>query len=201
MRVPVKSLAINPPKQIRRFLEDPPLVGSERLEDYNAFFAAIAASVKPVDAIDWLFTKDVVELSWHIRRERAIVADVVKLAQKQVVLALLKATCDTSGAAETALYRIFDAADDADRWASGPKGRRAIDARLAEKGHPPSAILAQAYINAAPQIDAVDKRIAGYEMRRIAVLKEVERRSEKLARGLDKSSSDIIDGEFSVAAE
>src|SRR3984885_7846226 len=99
MRVSVKSLAINPPKQIRPFLEDPPLVGSERLEDQNAFFAAIAASVKPVDAIDWLFTKDGVELSWHIRREREIIAEVVKLAQKQVVLALLKATCDTSGAA------------------------------------------------------------------------------------------------------
>jgi hypothetical protein len=27
-------------------------------KDYNAFFAAIAASVKPTDAIDWLFTKD-----------------------------------------------------------------------------------------------------------------------------------------------
>jgi hypothetical protein len=38
-------------------------------------------------------------------------------------------------------------------------------------------------------------------MRRIAVLKEIERRSEKFARDLDKASSDIIDGEFSVAAE
>ena len=72
---------------------------------------------------------------------------------------------------------------------------------MAEKGHPPSAILAQAYINAAPQIDAVDKRLAGYETRRIAVLREVERRNEKFTRDLDKASSDIIDGEFSAAAE
>jgi hypothetical protein len=197
----VKSPSTNVPNEIRRFFDDPPLVGNEVLEDYNAFLATIAASVNPADAIDWLFTKDVVDLSWHIRRERTIIANMIKLAQKEVVLALLKATCDTPGSAETAIYRIFDAADDANRWANDPEERREIDARLAEKGHPSSATLAQAYINAAPQIDAVDKRIAGYEMRRIAVLKEVERRSEKLARGLDKSSSDIIDGEFSVAAE
>jgi hypothetical protein len=200
MRALVKSSAINAPKEIQRFLEDPPLVGGETLKDYNAFFAAIAASVKPTDAIDWLFTKDIVDLSWHIRRERTIIADVVKLAQKQIVLALLKATSDASDA-ESALYRILDAADDANRWANDPEGRREIDARLAEKGHPPSTTLAQAYINAAPQIDAVDKRIAGYETRRIAVLREVERRSEKFARDLDKASSDIIDGEFSAAAE
>jgi hypothetical protein len=36
---------------------------------------------------------------------------------------------------------------------------------------------------------------------RIAVLREVERRNEKFARDLDKASSDIIDGEFSAAAE
>jgi hypothetical protein len=198
MRALVKSSAINAPKEIQRFLEEPPLVGGETLKDYNVFFAAIAASLKPTDAIDWLFTKDVVDLSWHIRRERTIIADVVKLAQKQIVLALLKATSDTSGA-ESALYRIFDAADDANRWANDLEGRREIDARLAEKGHPPSTTLAQAYINAAPQIDAMDKRLAGYETRRIAVLREVERRSEKFARDLDKASSDIIEGEFSAA--
>jgi hypothetical protein len=56
MRALVKSSAINAPKEIQRFLEDPPLVGGETLKDYNAFFAAIAASLKPTDAIEWLFT-------------------------------------------------------------------------------------------------------------------------------------------------
>jgi hypothetical protein len=197
----VKSSAINAPEEIRRFLEDPPVVGNETVQDYYAFFAAIAASVKPVDPIDWLFTKDVVDLSWHIRRERKIIADVLKLAQTKVILALLKATCDEPGAAQKAFYRIFDAAEDASRWANDPKGRKEIETRLAKAGHPPSATLAQAYIDAALQIDAVDRRIAGYEVRRIALLREIERRSEKLARDLDKTSSDIIDGEFNAAAE
>jgi hypothetical protein len=69
----VKSSAIVAPEEIRRFIEDPPVVGNETVQDYYAFFAAIAASVKPVDPIDWLFTKDVVDLSWHIRRERKII--------------------------------------------------------------------------------------------------------------------------------
>ena len=62
-------------------------------------------------------------------------------------------------------------------------------------------MLARAYINGASQIDAVDRRIASYEARRMTVLREIERRNEKFARQLEKASSDIIDAEFSEAAE
>ena len=197
----VKLLAIKPPKELVQFLDDPPLVGDETRDDYNTFFAAIAAAAKPEDAIDWLLTKDVVDLAWIIRRERTILADIIKSAQKEIVLALLKATYGPPDSAETAVYRIFSAADEANRWANDPQARQEIGARLAEKGHPPTATLAQAYVKASSQIDAVDKRIAFYEVRRTALLREIDRRGEKLARALDKASSDIIDGEFSEAAE
>jgi hypothetical protein len=197
----VKNPSIKFPDCLAEFLDDPPLVGDETRESYNNFFAAIIVGLKPDDSIDWLYCKDVVDLFWQIRRERTILASVVKLDQTEVVRDLLKATADTSNALESAVYRIFDASDDAQRWASDPAVRKEIDARLSAKGHPPTAVLAEAYKRGASDIDAIDKRIASYEARRTGIIREIERRNLRLARDLDIASSPVIDGEFSEAAE
>jgi hypothetical protein len=196
-----KTLSIKFPEGLAEFLDDPPLVGDETVESYNKFFAAIVVGLKPADPIDWLYAKDVVDLSWQIRRERAVEAGVVKLLQSEVVRDLLKATADSSKPLEAAVYRIFHASDDAHAWASDPAARKEIDARLTAKGHPPSAVLAEAYRRGASDIDPIDKRIASYEARRTGLVREIERRDERFARNLDTASSSIIDGEFSEAAE
>jgi hypothetical protein len=201
----VRSLAkqsrVGIPADLVEFFDDPPLVGDELLEDYRKFFGAIAVGLKPVDAIDWLYVRDVVDLSWQIRRERLVLAGVVKSFQTEVVLDRLKETADASDALEAATYRIFKASDDARRWASDSSARNEIDARLASKGHSPAAVLAQAYMRGVSHIDAIDKRIASYEARRVAIVREIERRNEKLARDLAAASSEVIDAEFSEAAE
>jgi hypothetical protein len=53
----------------------------------------------------------------------------------------------------------------------------------------------------AAHIEAIDKRIASYEARRVGIVREIERRNERFARDLDTASSSILDGEFSEAAE
>ena len=188
------------PDSLAEFLDDPPIAGDETLEDYNNFFAAIVAGVRPADSIDWLYVKDVVDLSWQIRRERKVLVGVVRWLQTEVVRDLLKATADPSDPLAAACYRIFHASDYAQAWASDPAARKEIDARLAAKGYPPSAVLAEAYRRGAADIDAIDRRIASYESRRVAIVREIERRRERLARDLDNASSSIIDGEFSEAA-
>jgi hypothetical protein len=50
-------------------------------------------------------------------------------------------------------------------------------------------------------IDAIDKRIASYEVRRVGIIREIERRDLKLSRDLAAASADVIDAEFSEAAE
>lgn len=60
---------------------------------------------------------------------------------------------------------------------------------------------AQAFINGAAQIDAIDKRIATYELRRLTTYRELERISDRLAQRVEKAANDFIEGEFSEAAE
>jgi hypothetical protein len=62
-------------------------------------------------------------------------------------------------------------------------------------------MLAKGYILGDYDIDVIDKRIASYEYRRNTALREMYLRSEKMARLLEKASSEVIDAEFAEVAE
>jgi hypothetical protein len=197
----VTTKHIRPPKELEPLFDDPPLVGRERREEYDAFFSAIARAEIPSDAIDWILLKDLVDLAWEIRRERRIKMEIIKISQTEVVCDLLKSTFDKADRLGSAVNRIFNARSEANLWASDAETRKSIDRRLTEKGHDPESVLAQAYLRGAREIDAIDKRIALYESRRNAILKEIGLRSERKAQKLAQAASDFIDGEFTEAAE
>ena len=192
---------VRPPKALERFFDDPPLVGLERRSDYDSFFSTIATAEMPTDAIDWLLLKDLADLAWEIRRERRMKVEIIKIKHTEVIADLLKSTFDKTDRLGSALNRIFDAGAEAQLWASDPDARQRIDSKLEEKGYKPDSVLAQAYLRGANHIEAIERRITSYELRRNAILKEIDLRNERTARRLDKASSEIIDAEFSEAAE
>ncbi len=197
----VTSKNVNPPEELEALFENVPLVGRERQEEYDAFFSAIARAEPPSDAVDWMLLKDLVDLSWEMRRERRIKVEIVKLNQTEVVCDLLKSTFNKDDRLRSDLNRIFGARTEAQLWASDVETRMSIDARLTEKGHDPDSVLARAYQRGAAEIEAIDKRIARYELRRNEILKQIALRSERKAQKLAKASSDIIEGEFTEATE
>jgi hypothetical protein len=156
-------------------------------------------ATNPRDAIDWLHVKCVVDLTWEIKRERMIKTSIITLMQQEVVHELLKSTEEAPSALESHVHRIFDAKGEAKNWGSDLAATNVINIKLAAKGYPPSEVLARAYMRGVNQIDAVDKRTASYEFRRMGGLREIERRDEKFARQLGNASKEIIDGEFSEA--
>jgi len=199
-RMPAERVDTKPPEEFDWLFAEPPLLGSESIEDYLKLRDHLAYAAKPTNLIQWMLLKDYADLTFDIWRERKAKAAIIELKQKEVVLDLLKSTYDGSDA-EAAHYRIFTAADDAQKWASNPEKRAEIDAVLAKRGHLPSAVQAQAFINGAAQIDAIDKRIATYELRRLTAYRELERIGDRLAQRLEKAATEFIEGEFSEAAE
>ena len=181
-----------PPSDLAQFLDDPPLVGNEKREDYDKFFSAIAAAVNPADRIAWMFTWDIAYLSWEIRRERIVKAGIIESAQIDFVRGLLE-----SGKLLAGLVRLKEVEREARQWVKNPKSLQETTKKLADNGYGPSDILAEAFILGARNIDAIDRRIASYEARRMAVLREVEAHNERFARKLDAASARIVDAEFS----
>jgi hypothetical protein len=195
----VKISPVKPPKELAQFFADPPLALNERREDYDNLFAAIAAAAKPADAISWMFVRDITDLSWEIRRERSRKMQVIKSKEERGVAEILTPPkpegFDWMGPTPGA----DEAYEAARQWASDPKARRKIDKELADLGWAPTDILSDALGNF--DIDKIDKRIASYESRRMAALRTIELYSEKLARRIEAASSDIIEGQFTDAAE
>jgi len=79
-----------------------------------------------------------------------------------------------------------------------------LSRRTEAESEDPAALLAEAYCyssNTFGYIDAIDRQTASAEMRRNSALRELAWHSEARARKLDKASREIIDGEFSEAAE
>jgi hypothetical protein len=64
-----KKLSPIPP-DIQQLWGPSPVLASESREAYQQLALQIAGSVKPNDVLDWLMVKDVVDLSWEIRRLR-----------------------------------------------------------------------------------------------------------------------------------
>jgi hypothetical protein len=202
MNYPIQT-ALAPPNDLAFMFDDPPLVGNEKREDYDRFLRAIAEAVNPVDKIVWILVLDITDLCWEIRRERRVKADIIKSAQIAVINEILKLiTADQSGM--SIIVKIFNNGTggiEGRRWASDPQAREEIESLLTKNSYSAASILAQAFVLAADDIDAVDRRIASYELRRMAVLRQAELRSEKLFRQLEKASNEVLEGELSDVLE
>ena len=171
-------------------------------KEYEHLFSAIVDAADPTDAIEWLFTRDIADLTWEIRRERAVKAQVIKSARNTVVEESADASrYEYSGPMRHREQTLRGDRTDLEKWQSDPKSRPAIEKKLADGGHDGPSILAGAYIQAAASIDAIDRRIASYELRRMATLREAAAYSARLAGQLKASSEAVIEGEFTEAAE
>jgi hypothetical protein len=189
------------PAEITKLLGEPILWRGESRERYDAMLLGIAISVGAHDIVDWLSVKDVTDQVFDYRRLQEIKAASILAKQIEVIEGLLKTTYDPAKPMEDITYYISGARNDARRWASDPEFEKKIDEKLAARGHDSASIRAKAYSLCATELQALDKAIADRELRRMATLREIYRRDEFLARRLEKTSQQIIDGEFSEAAE
>jgi hypothetical protein len=194
----VRVSPLNPPKELAQFFDDPPLIGKERREDYDRCSSAIIAATKPSDGIAWLYALDVINLTWEIMRERKIKANIIKSSETNVVAHSLKAI---NAVDSFRLNEDIENSNKARQWATDPKSRQRYDKELAEGGFTDSEIIAQAYIRGAGSIDAIDRRIASYELRRMAALRALELHDENMARRLAPKGHAVVDGEFTDVSQ
>ena len=145
----------------------PPLVGSEKREDYDVLFNAIAMALQPEDIIQWLNVKEYTDNSWELQRERRIKAEIIMLNLKNV--------CSPS-----AMTRAdFERQKALDKSPSLFKKRNSKPIVRDEQS---KSYLAEAYILGQRDIETIDTRIASYMFRRDAALRHNERYTEGLAR-------------------
>jgi hypothetical protein len=190
------------PDEIQFLLNDPPLWRGESREEYMALLGAIAKSCGARnDVLHWLLIDEVAHQLWEIRKLRRIEAGLVLKCQVEVIEELLKTTYDSESVELNGLSLVFDVKNDARRWAIDREFAKKVDDRLTARGHDPESIRVKAYERCANELRELENSIAKKENRRRATLMELERRDELFAKRLAEASLEILDAEFSEAAE
>jgi hypothetical protein len=67
------------PGDIREIWGDPPLLRNEDREIYEKLAGQISQAVGPIDVIEWVWVKDILDLSWEIRRLRRFKTVLIEL--------------------------------------------------------------------------------------------------------------------------
>ena len=168
-----------------------PLIPGEDPQAYAALLSQVTAGVKPTDAIEELWVRDVVDLVWDSQRLRRLKANLLVLAQKGALAHLLEATQDPDLA-------LLDGPSGnhqlASRWLVEDESALAeVQAILGARGLDMNSIMAQALSDKLKQIEKFDQMIASADARRNKVLSEIERRRESVARRLRTATDTIID--------
>jgi hypothetical protein len=73
-KAPIGTLV---PAEIRDMLGKPPLLATEDPNQYDALLTELAREVRPSDFTEWLWVKDIADLTWDIIRYRCIKASYV----------------------------------------------------------------------------------------------------------------------------
>ncbi len=173
-------------------LESDPLVGPPPLLDgddaaaYWTLRRRLGDAVAPQDVIEEMFTRDAVDILWESLRLRRLKAKYLEAAKVDGLASLLRSLGMSPNLARD--------------WAlNDPDAVAEVDALLAQAGFDGETITAQTFIDKLDAIDRVDRMIAQQEARRVALLREIDRRRAVLAERL-RAAAAPIDGEFAEIA-
>jgi hypothetical protein len=185
----IRPIAINAETLFAR----PPVLSTEDPQAYSALYRKFTDMLRPADVFEYIWTHDIVHLTWEIQRLRCLSADFMSRAAHgrggepggwRGEDPLEKAVIDWTKAAE----RDADAA-----------GTRIPD--LPRRSDPVPATptpwdLAAGFIGNIESYERTDKLLASAELRRNALLREIDQRRASFANRVRTATDEIIDAEY-----
>jgi hypothetical protein len=178
------------PKDVAEFIGHRPIVQGEDPQAYDALFGKLVALIRPADAIEWIWTKDIADAHWEARRARRFRDAILDLgrrdAMRRVAENLLQhKRCEPN----------FDklVANTVSEWIE-PDGEAKMAAFLRQYDLDPSAIAAEVFMTRGQPYDQLERMAASADKRRDALHHEVERRRAWRAKQF-REASKIVEAE------
>jgi hypothetical protein len=172
-----------------------PLILGEDANDYDELLSRVTAAAKPTDAIEALWIKDVVDLTWEAQRLRRLKASLLMKAGQQALTKLLlksRSTGQASGGRGPTVPDLVSA------YATGdPAAVADVEQILKGGAQDADSLMAQALAEHLDDVERIDRLIAGADARRNRSLNELERRRDALARRLRRAAEDIAEVQHS----
>jgi hypothetical protein len=185
---PSKPAALPEPAARLVFLGPAPLFEGEDTAAYDELLARISGAVKPADIFEEIWVRDIVDLVWEALRLRRLKANLMTATAYRGLEQILEPLVD-----------YLEEGDLAKAWAARDQGAiKRVDKLLASAGLTMDAVMAQTLSISLDDIERIDRLIATAEVRRNAILREVDRHRSTWGQNLRQAVQQIEPAEIKV---
>jgi hypothetical protein len=172
----LNSRALDIPAPAERVFQPAFLLPGESLRDYEALRDMIIEEVVPQSGIEWLWTGDLIELSWDIVRYRALRQKLLELRRRDAIEAILQRVDLPGIPRESRQLALNRAKLNAEQWRTDPVATAEIEDRLSRQGIDEGLINAEVLIQSQEFFTMFDSLMQSAQTRRILLLREINRR-------------------------
>jgi hypothetical protein len=166
------------PSELNAFLEPSPVLPDEDLKDYEFIKQMMIDDVGPQTNMEWLWTLDLVELSWEIIRYRRLKQKILEIYRESAIQSILQRLDSAGMPAEAADNVHMQTKRNAEQWRSDRRAADEIEARLARHGFDLTSITAEVFVQARDVFDMFDGLMQTAQSRRLVLLREINIRRE-----------------------
>src|ERR1700686_3350611 len=157
------------PSEIAVFFKNPSILTSETPSEYEAVFASLANAIGPENTFEWLLFKDIVDLSWEIRRSGNSKAAIINMKWKEALHMIAESLLEGD---EEERGRV--AQELADQWFTNAQARASILELLQKHQLAEDAIVAQAMALGLVELDMLDRKIERARVSRTVIMRDIE---------------------------
>lgn len=165
------------------FFKSAPLIDGESGHDFQAFQEACLRDIAPKGALEKIWAQDVIGYSWDVLRLRRLKVEVLRAGRKHAVAKLLGQYRLRKSALDNSIFIVDEDYNTALEWEAGePDAVKKVRRVMERYGLGPDAIMAIALQENLDTIEQIDRLIDAAEFRRNAILRDLEKRRDLLAR-------------------
>jgi hypothetical protein len=182
----------------------PPLIQGEDAAAYDELLLRVSTAVKPVDILEDIWVRDIVDLVWEVFRLRRLKANLMTASAYRALLTVLDPLLDEDGESDETgdpdgETGGIDSHALAKEWVRrNPDAIKEVNRILASADVTMDAVMAQMLSENIDHVERIERMIAMAEARRNVVLREIDRHRATLGQDLRRTVQHIEDGKFQV---
>ena len=146
------------------------MLSTENRQAYDALMTQLTLEWKPRNITEWMFVRDITDISWEIFRHRRAIANLFAISSKTALRAVL-----TDLLPEEGCKPWFDRYDTvkglAQAWFEGPQEQEKVKSATGQIRSQSEAIEAQSYVLRRDELDKLHRLLAVAEARRIGIIR------------------------------
>jgi hypothetical protein len=169
---------LNAPAALKAFAEPCSLLPGEDPCDYEALRRMIVEDINPQDNIEWLWTLDLVELSWEILRYQRLKKSILDAHRTTAIEAILRRLNGEGMPAEVMPMVDLHAKRTASEWRDDQDAAAETEARLRRSKFDNIEINAEVFVQSRVPFEMFDRLGHMAQIRRIGLLREINQRRE-----------------------